>query len=109
MCESDRNESAKILGLLGLCARAGRLVLGTPMICESLKAKKEILMVLMAEGVSENTRKRLSDRCGFYGVRLESVKVTTAELAHALGKSGELAAVGVTDPNFASGLEKLLM
>ena len=109
MCESEKNESTKLLGLLGLCARAGRLVCGTPMICESLKAKKEILMVIMAEGVSENTRKRLSDRCGFYGVRLEIAKVTTAELAHALGKSGELAAVGVTDPNFAAGLEKLFL
>lgn len=109
MCESEKNESAKILGLLGLCARAGRLICGTPLICESLKARKEILMVLMAEGVSENTRKRLSDRCGFYGVRLAEVRVTTGELAHALGKSGELAAVGVTDPNFAAGLEGLLL
>jgi ribosomal protein L7Ae-like RNA K-turn-binding protein len=78
------------------------------MICESLKAKKEILMVIMAEGVSENTRKRLSDRCGFYGVRLEIVKVTTAELAHALGKSGELAAVALVDMSFAEGIKNLL-
>ena len=109
MCESEKNESAKILGLLGLCARAGRLVYGTPLICESLRAKKEILMVLMADGVSENTRKRLSDKCKYYGVRLESVKATTAELARALGKSGELAAVGVTDPNFAAGLKNLFL
>ena len=109
MCESEKNESTKILGLLGLCARAGHLVYGTPLICESLKSKKEILMVLMAEGVSENTRKRLSDRCRFYGVRLETVKVSTGELARALGKSGELAAVGVTDPNFAAGLNNLLL
>lgn len=106
MCESEKNNAAKLLSLLGLCARAGKLVCGTSLICDSLKDKKGILIVLMADGVSENTRKRLSDRCKYYGVRLESVNATTAELAHALGKSGELAAVGVTDKHFAAGLEK---
>ena len=109
MCESEKNNEAKLLGLLGLCARAGRLICGTPMICESLKSKKEIFMVVMSEKVSENTGKRLSDKCRYYGVRLEVAKVGTEELAHALGKCGELAAVGVTDANFAAGLEKLLL
>lgn len=109
MCKSEANDTAKILGLLGLCRRAGRLVCGTPQICESLGNKKDIRMVLMADGASENTRKRLSDRCKYYGVALYAVKVTTAELAHALGKSGELAAVGVTDPSFAKGLEQLFL
>lgn len=106
MCESEKKNEAKLLGLLGLCARAGKLVYGTSMICDGLRDRKQILMVLMADGVSENTRKRLSDRCKYYEVRLESVKVTAAELARALGKSGELAAVGVTDAHFAAGLEK---
>ena len=106
MCESEKNDQAKLLGFLGLCARAGKLVYGTSMICDGLKDQKTILLVLMADGVSENTRKRLSDRCQYYGVRLESVKATTAELACALGRSGELAAVGVTDAHFAAGLEK---
>ncbi len=94
--------------MLGLCMRAGRLVCGTPMICDALKDQKEVFVVLVADEASENTKKRLSDRCKYYGVRLVSVKVTTGALAHALGKSGELAAVGVTDKNFAAGLEKWL-
>ena len=81
---------------------------GTQMICDTLKENKPVCMVLMAKDVSENTGKRLSDRCRYYGVRLEHMNVTVGELAHALGKSGELAAVAVTDKNFASGLEKLL-
>lgn len=108
MSEFEKNSAEKLLGMLGLCARAGRLICGTSLICDALRDKKEIFMVLMADSVSENTRKRLSDKCKYYGVRLESVKVTTGELAHALGKSGELAAVGVTDKSFAAGLEKRL-
>jgi len=108
MSESEKNSAERLLGMLGLCARAGRLIYGTSLICDSLRDKKEIFIVLMADGVSENTKKRLSDKCKYYGVRLESVRVTTGELAHALGRSGELAAVAVTDRHFADGLEKWL-
>ena len=106
MCNAEN--STRLLGLLGLCKKAGGLVCGTQMICDTLKENKPVCMVLMAKDVSENTGKRLSDRCRYYGVRLEHMNVTVGELAHALGKSGELAAVAVTDKNFASGLEKLL-
>lgn len=108
MCEAEKKETEKLLGMLGLCMRAGRLVCGTPMICEALKHQKTIFLVLMADRASENTKKRLSDRCKYYGVRLVSVPVATEALAHALGKSGELAAVAVTDKSFAAGLEKWL-
>ena len=108
MSESEKNKTAGLLGMLGLCARAGRLICGTSLICDALRDKKEIFIVLMADSVSENTKKRLSDKCRYYSVRLESVKVTAGELAHALGKSGELAAVAVTDEHFAAGLEKWL-
>ena len=106
MCDAEKN--TKLLGLLGLCMRARGLVCGTQMICDTLKESKPVFMVLMAKDVSENTGKRICDRCRYYGVRLENTDVTVNELAHALGKSGELAAVAVTDKNFASGLEKLL-
>lgn len=108
MSESEKKDAEKLLRLLGLCARARRLVYGTMPICDGLRDKKEILLVLMAEGVSENTRKRLSDRCQYYGVRLESAGVSPEVLAHVLGRGGELAAVGVTDKHFAAGLEALL-
>lgn len=106
MCEPKKKDATSLLGLLGLCSRAGKLVCGSALICDALRDKKGILMVLMSDGVSENTRKRLSDKCKYYGVRLEGVKVSPLELAHAIGRSGELAAVGVTDEHFAAGLEK---
>ena len=105
---SEADKSTRLKGLLGLCKKAGGLVCGTQMICDALKENKTVFMVLMANNVSENTSKRLFDRCRYYGTRLESIPLTTEELAHALGRSGELAALAVTDKNFAAGLEKLL-
>ena len=101
------NTAAKLLGLLGLCVRAGRAIFGTQLICDTLRDGGEICLVVMASGASDNTKKRLTDRCTYYGVKLLTADVTAEEFGHALGKGGELAAVGVTDGHFAAGIAKL--
>ena len=109
MSNSAVNEnSQKLLRLLGLAARAGKLIYGTPMVCEALKKGKKIYFVFEAEGTSENTHKRISDKCGFYGARLCRVDTDTAEFARLLGKSGELAVAALIDASCAEGIEKLI-
>ena len=57
----------KCLSTLGLCARAGKLAVGTPQICERLRSHPEqIVLVLEAADTSPNTHKRLTDRCAYY-------------------------------------------
>ena len=105
---NSQSNSEKIIGLLGLAARAGKLVYGTPMVCEALKDRKKLYYVFRAHGVSDNTSKRISDRCKFYGVQLIDVELDTVEFARRLGKSNELAAVALTDEGFAEGIKKLI-
>ena len=95
----------KLLSTLGLCARARKLVMGTPMVCEAMRDKKTpVIAVLEASDTSANTHKKLSDKCRFYGVPLYRLTADTARLAHAVGKTGAVAAVGVTDENFCKAL-----
>lgn len=94
--------------LLGLAARAGKLVYGTPMVCEALKKGKSVYYVFRATETSENTRKRLDDKCLYYKVQLVDVPLDTSEFARRLGKSGELAAVALVDMSFAEGIKNLL-
>ena len=97
------------LRALGLCRRAGALVCGTPMICTALRGgAKKPLMVLAASDVSEGTLKKLTDKCSFYETPLFRIDATGEELASAVGKSGSLAAVAVTDKNLAALVEKNL-
>ena len=99
----ERPERPAVAGALGLCAKAGRLVFGTTMICEALKANKRDktpLFVVMARDASDNTAKRLQDRCRYYGVSLARGPLDTEALGRAVGKS-PLAAVGITDGNLA--------
>ena len=109
MCDSPIKEnSQKILRLLGLAAGAGKLIYGTPMVCEALKKGKKIYFVFEAEATSDNTHKRISDKCKFYNARLLRVEADTSEFARLLGKTGELAVVALTDASFAEGIEKLI-
>lgn len=100
-----------LLGVLGLCARAGSLICGTELICEALRAARRAKaprLVLEAFDVSANTHKKLTDKCGFYKIRHSVIPVGGADLASALGHSGVLAAVAVTDENLCRAVEKQL-
>ena len=92
----------KTLQALGLCAKARKLICGTPLICDALKADaKKVFLVVSASDNSENTAKRLRDRCAYYGVQLFLLDVDGAMLSQALGKSGRVAAAAVTDEHLS--------
>ena len=92
---------------LGLCRRAGKTVHGTPLVCTALAAKRPPCLVLMSEQASDGTKKKLCNKTAFYHVSLLSLPVSCERLAKAVGKTGELAAVAVTDEGFARELAKI--
>lgn len=94
------------LTTLGLCARAGKLVYGVPMICEALGGKGITpVMVVKAADASENTKKRIMDKCAYYRVECVTLMTDCATLASAVGKSAPIAAVGILDPGFLYALK----
>lgn len=99
--QTQQEIAGRLLHALGICAKARGLVFGVPMICEALgvKGNKKPILVLEAAGNAENSEKKLSDKCAFYGVRLEKTGIDGETLARAVGKTGRLAAVALTDEN----------
>lgn len=104
----ELSDMKRFLGFLGLCRRAGKTVCGTPMVCLALQKTPKPPLVLYAGGASEATRKRMKSKCAFYGVCVRELAVSPAELAAALGKGSNLAAVAVTDQGFADAMLKKL-
>lgn len=98
--------SAAVLRALGLARRAGALVCGAPMIITALRSAKKPIVVVAANDISEGTRKKLTDKCTYYKTPLEVLDVGGETLAQAVGKSGFLAAVAVTDENLAKLVNK---
>ena len=95
----------KFLGMLGLCARARKLTAGSSLSCDAIA--RGAYLALVSSDSSDNTKKRINDKCNFYGCRHLEAGFTSAEIGHAIGKSGEVAAIAVNDPNFADALVRL--
>ena len=106
--EKGKTDKERILGLAGLAVKAGRVVFGTPMVCDAMRDGKKIFLVLEAADTSANTHKRITDRCAHYGVPHARIDVGTGDLAHALGKLDDLAVVAITDKGFAEAIMALL-
>lgn len=87
----------RLLGAIGLCRRARKLICGTPLICAELHKGGSVCAVLAASDASENTKKKLKDKCKFYGVWLYLLPYTAEQLARAVGKDAPISAVAVTD------------
>lgn len=85
------------LGAVGICAKAGRTVCGTQMICEALKKKEKPVLVIAAGDNSQNTEKRLRDRCAYYHVPLYLTQTDGERLAKAVGKGNRISAVAITE------------
>ena len=99
-----------LLSSLGLCVRAGKVIFGVPMICEAMRrgGRTSPVLVLEAMDTSENTHKKITDKCTHYGVTHRRLSCDGATLAAALGKSGSLGAVALTDPAMRGMVEKHL-
>ena len=92
--------------MLGLCKRAGAVIVGTPMVIKGLQDKK-VLAVFYSENASSNTEKKITDKCAFYGVQCYKTEFSSEELGNAVGKMGAVCALGVTDSNFSNELTTL--
>ena len=104
------NNVEKMLRSLGLCARAGKIVCGVPMICEAMRkgGKGAPLLVIEASDTSENTHKKINDKCTFYGVRRIKISADAQTLALSVGKSAALGAVAITDRDMLCLIEKYI-
>lgn len=101
MMKTDR-----LLGMLGLAARARQLAIGSALACDAVARGAHL--ALTSSDASENTEKRMRDRSAFYECKYLRLSYTSSELAHAIGKTGSVAAVAVTDQNFASAIERMI-
>lgn len=107
-------DEKRLLGMIGMCKRAGKTVIGTPMICEHLRKRGiseldgEIdALVIEAGDTSENSHKKITDKCKYYNVKHIRLEATCEILGRAVGKSA-VAAVAIADKNFCRGILSII-
>ena len=103
---NDKKQASihRLLGFIGLCRRAGALLCGTPQVCEGLASARKPALVIASAQASDATRKKLRSKSAYYSVPLSEIDCPPETLAHAIGKTGAVAAVAVTDPQMAKSL-----
>ena len=95
----------KILGLLGLCTRAGKLVFGTDA-CTDVIKKRNVKLVMVAEDAADRTKRNFEFLC-----RKNEIPIcffgTMEEISKAIGNRNKVV-VAVKDPNFANEMKKII-
>ncbi|MDY0138462.1 MAG: ribosomal L7Ae/L30e/S12e/Gadd45 family protein [Candidatus Izemoplasmatales bacterium] len=94
----------KVLNLLGLCKKAKLLVSGEMFSLEKIKSKQAKL-VFLASDAGVNTRKRVTDKCAFYEVKVIT-DFSSDEISRSIGKNNRMV-VAVLDRGFAERMQML--
>lgn len=94
----------RVLSLLGIARRAGRLSLGHDAVQESIE-KGEAKLVLLARDISPRTAEKVQDTAKRQGVPLIGMADTMDEIGMALGK--RIGVLSVNDQGFAKRLTEL--
>ena len=89
-----------LYGMLGLCARAGRLVSGESA-AEKLIRSGRCKVAFIDEGASDNAKKAIGNAARTYEVPL--IALPAGALGRAIGKPGRMAAA-TADESFAASI-----
>lgn len=98
------NSVQKIINLLTICRRAGKLTIGFDAVSDAVKNKKAFC-VMTASDISDNTLKEISFVCSKYNVKIIPACLTKEELQFYLGKF--TAVIAVCDRGFADGFTSI--
>lgn len=96
----------RIISLLGIAKKAGKVISGTDMTVESVRSERKdaVKLFLLASDASANTLKRIENTGAYYGIPIIKLSIDKTELARVTGKRSELSVVGITDEGFVSAM-----
>lgn len=94
----------KILGLIGLAARARKICFGADSVELQIK-KKKVYLVIVAKDSSDRTKEKFRNMCEEYIVPI-IIEGEIENLSKAIGKSNK-AIIGIEDSNLANQIQKI--
>ncbi|MDR2977469.1 MAG: YlxQ-related RNA-binding protein [Streptococcaceae bacterium] len=95
----------KLLNILGLAKRAGKLVTGEELVVRAIQ-NQTVQLVFLASDASSNLTKKVNNKSNTYQIKI-SQDFTQNELSQAIGSDRKV--IAVADEGFAKKMEKLLM
>lgn len=93
----------KILGLIGLAMKAGKVSFGSDSVEENI-LKKKIKLVILSEDSSDRTKNKFVNICEKYNIPI-IIDGDIESLSKSIGKNNK-AILGIKDINFADSIQK---
>ncbi|MFV0556761.1 MAG: YlxQ-related RNA-binding protein [Lactovum sp.] len=95
----------KILNMIGLAKRAGKIVTGEELVVKSIQ-RSTAKLVFLANDASDNLTKKITDKTNSYHIKT-SQRYNQEELSKAIGSNRKV--IAILDEGFAKKMENLLM
>ena len=99
-------KTEKILAYIGFAAASRTAVFGTEPVLAQVRKQKKDTCVVMANDVSERTKKQITDKCTFYKVPLVFLPCSMDGIGQRTGKEHPVAVVAVTNPSLTGEILK---
>lgn len=96
----------RLLSILGLCRRAGKLTSGADPVVDAINDGKAFV-VLMASDFSPNSKKNILKASSQSSVKIFDINRTKDEVGFAIGKYTGV--VAVTDRGFSDKIQELIL
>jgi len=93
----------KVLNTLGICTCARKISYGETLL-KDIKNKKVYFVVVVSDA-SDNSKKRLIDKCEFYKCQY-TIMLTKESITKAIGRVDLVSAVGIKDYNLVKKLKE---
>ena len=97
----------KLINILSIACRAGKVISGEFVIEKTLTSKKKIKLLLVADDVAEATKAKYEKLAKNNNVMLKTVMLTKDEMANSIGKT-DRAAIAICDEGFKKAILKIL-
>ena len=105
-----KDNQNKVLSLIGMAKKAGKLITGTDMAVDAIRNKRDKVKLLFCSAdASQTTVKRIRNTSEYYKIPLCTLDFDKTELARIVGnRYGQTSVIAVTDEGFAKAMiEKL--
>lgn len=94
--------------MLGFAMRAGKVIIGTELVCASMakSGAKRPRIVLVSKTASEGTKKKVLGKCEYYRICAIEIDLDGESLGRLLGKLYAPAVVAIVDDRFAEEIRR---
>lgn len=104
------DSKTKVLSLIGIAKKAGKLITGTEKTVESVRSGKKngVKLLLCSADASQNTLKRINNTSSYYSIPFFRLWIDKEELARITGSDSLVSVIGITDDGFCKAITERL-